>query len=83
MAPAELEALLLTHPDVADAAVVGVPDERAGEVPRACVVLKVGRRQTREGDLQYFVNSKLFVCYSVAIELYIGLSPIVAPPPVA
>lgn len=32
VAPAELEALLLTHPAVADAAVIGRPDERAGEV---------------------------------------------------
>jgi acyl-CoA synthetase (AMP-forming)/AMP-acid ligase II len=38
--PAELEALLLTHPCVADAAVIGVPDEEAGESPKAFVVLK-------------------------------------------
>jgi acyl-CoA synthetase (AMP-forming)/AMP-acid ligase II len=37
VAPAELEALLLTRPDVADAAVVGRPDPRAGEVPVAVV----------------------------------------------
>jgi acyl-CoA synthetase (AMP-forming)/AMP-acid ligase II len=36
--PAELEALLLTHPLIADAAVVAHPDEEAGEVPRAFVV---------------------------------------------
>lgn len=38
VAPAELEACLLDHPDVADAAVIGVPDERAGEVPKAFIV---------------------------------------------
>jgi acyl-CoA synthetase (AMP-forming)/AMP-acid ligase II len=38
--PAELEALLLTHPCVADAAVIPVPDDEAGEVPKALVVLK-------------------------------------------
>jgi acyl-CoA synthetase (AMP-forming)/AMP-acid ligase II len=36
--PAELEALLLSHPAVADAAVIGRSDERAGEVPVAYVV---------------------------------------------
>jgi acyl-CoA synthetase (AMP-forming)/AMP-acid ligase II len=40
VAPAELEALLLTHPAVADAAVIGSPDEDAGEVPKAFVVKK-------------------------------------------
>jgi acyl-CoA synthetase (AMP-forming)/AMP-acid ligase II len=36
--PAELEAILITHPDVADVAVIGVPDEEAGELPKAFVV---------------------------------------------
>jgi acyl-CoA synthetase (AMP-forming)/AMP-acid ligase II len=38
--PAELEAVLLTHPAVADAAVIPAPDEECGEVPKAFVVLK-------------------------------------------
>jgi acyl-CoA synthetase (AMP-forming)/AMP-acid ligase II len=38
VAPAELEALLVTHPAVADAAVIGRPDDRRGEVPVAIVV---------------------------------------------
>jgi acyl-CoA synthetase (AMP-forming)/AMP-acid ligase II len=36
--PAELEALLITHPDVADVAVIGVPDDECGELPKALVV---------------------------------------------
>ncbi|HSS21478.1 MAG TPA: 4-coumarate--CoA ligase family protein [Pyrinomonadaceae bacterium] len=38
--PAELEALLLTHECVADAAVIPCPDDEAGEIPKAFVVLK-------------------------------------------
>jgi acyl-CoA synthetase (AMP-forming)/AMP-acid ligase II len=40
VAPAELEAILLTHPAIADAAVIPCPDEAAGEVPKAYLVLK-------------------------------------------
>lgn len=40
VAPAELEAVLLTHPAVADAAVIPCPNADAGEVPKAFVVLK-------------------------------------------
>ena len=40
VAPAELEALLVTHPAVLDAAVIRRADEEAGEVPLAYVVLK-------------------------------------------
>lgn len=38
VAPAELEANLVTHPDITDAAVIGIPDDAAGELPIAFVV---------------------------------------------
>ena len=38
VAPAELEALLLKHPDISDAAVIPIPDAEAGERPKAFVV---------------------------------------------
>jgi acyl-CoA synthetase (AMP-forming)/AMP-acid ligase II len=38
--PAELEAVLLSHPDVTDAAVVGLPDDEAGEIPVGYVTLR-------------------------------------------
>lgn len=47
VAPAELEALLLTHEAVADAAVIPSPDEEAGEVPKA-FVLRKGELSERE-----------------------------------
>ena len=55
VAPAELEALLLTHPAIADAAVVGVPDDDAGERPRAFVVLKPGQEVSPE-DITAFMS---------------------------
>ncbi len=48
MAPAELEALILTHPSVAEVIVVGIPDSYAGELPRAYVVLKSNRSASVE-----------------------------------
>ena len=39
----EVEAALFAHPDVVDAAVIGVPDEKYGEVVKACIVKKEGQ----------------------------------------
>lgn len=56
--PAELEALLLTHPAVADTAVIGAPDDEAGEIPSAFVVLKPGA-ETTEADIMAFVAGQV------------------------
>ncbi|KAJ3299367.1 hypothetical protein HDU76_006320, partial [Blyttiomyces sp. JEL0837] len=58
VAPAELEAYLLTHPAIADAAVIPRPDENAGELPRAYVVLKPGAKVT-ELEVQKFIEGKV------------------------
>ncbi|MFD7307671.1 class I adenylate-forming enzyme family protein [Promicromonospora sp. NPDC059942] len=56
--PAEVEAALRRHPAVADAAVVGVPDERWGEVGHAFVVPRGGRLTDAE-DLEAFCRREL------------------------
>ena len=58
VAPAELEALLLTNPSVADAAVIGRPDEEAGEIPVAFVVLKPDQHCTAD-DIKAFVAGQV------------------------
>jgi fatty-acyl-CoA synthase len=49
--PAEVEQALYAHPDIADCAVIGVPDERWGEVGRAVVVLREGAKADAAGLL--------------------------------
>ena len=57
VAPAELEDLLRSHPGIADAAVIGIPDERSGEVPRAFIVLKDSK--LTENEVKNFVSEKV------------------------
>ncbi len=44
--PAEIEHVLITHPAIAEAAIIAIPDERMGEVCGACVVLREGATLT-------------------------------------
>src|SRR5579859_138452 len=56
--PAEIEGLLATHPKIAEAAIIGVPDPKWGEVGRAVVVVRPGETLTAE-DVLAFCNGKL------------------------
>ncbi|WAR15069.1 4CLL5-like protein [Mya arenaria] len=53
VAPAYLEDIIVKHPDVVDAAVIGIPDPDAGELPRAYVVRQPGSQTTTKDIIQY------------------------------
>ncbi|MFF8524462.1 4-coumarate--CoA ligase family protein [Streptomyces werraensis] len=59
VAPAELEALLLTHPGVADAAVIGVYNEDGNEVPHAFVVRHPSAPELTEGEVMMYVAERV------------------------
>lgn len=56
IAPAEVEAALYEHPAVRECAVVGVPDELAGELPKAFVVPKEGSSVSEEELIEHCKN---------------------------
>jgi long-chain acyl-CoA synthetase len=58
VAPAELEALVMEHPAVLDAAVIPKADYEAGEVPKAFIVLKDGQQASIE-ELMAFVEERV------------------------
>ena len=49
----EVEAALFAHPDIIDAAVIGVPNEKYGEVVKACIVKKEGSDLTEEDVINF------------------------------
>jgi long-chain acyl-CoA synthetase len=56
--PAEVENVLMSHPGVADAAVIGVPDDRWGETPKAILVAKPGA-ELDEAEVLAFARQRL------------------------
>ena len=65
VAPAELEALLVSHSAVQDAAVISKPDGHLDELPTAFVVLKPKHSASQE-ELQQFVAGKLIYVSSLS-----------------
>jgi acyl-CoA synthetase (AMP-forming)/AMP-acid ligase II len=59
VAPAELEALLLAHPRIADAAVIGVYNDDHNEVPHAFVVRRAGADDLSEGEVMMYVAERV------------------------
>ncbi|WP_240137790.1 4-coumarate--CoA ligase family protein [Streptomyces sp. MUM 178J] len=59
VAPAELEALLLTHEGIADAAVVGVPDDDGNEIPKAYVVRQRSAADLTADEVTAFVAERV------------------------
>ncbi|CAI7930630.1 unnamed protein product [Closterium sp. NIES-54] len=57
--PAELEGLLIAHPDIADAAVVPAPSEESGEVPVAFVVLRQGGAKLSVNEVKDFISKQV------------------------
>ena len=56
--PAEVESAVCDHPDVAEAAVVGIPDDTWGEAVKAIVVMKPGKQATAT-DIINFVRPRI------------------------
>ncbi len=75
IAPAQVEALLLEHPAVADVAVVAKPSDEAGEVPKAFVVLRAGYEGQQVDELMSWVNTKLATYKHVREIEYIETIP--------
>ncbi len=69
VAPAEVEEVLLEHPAVETAQVIGVPDKRLGEVPAAYVTLKAGTRAT-EDDILAWMKPK---CANFRLPRYLRI----------
>jgi acyl-coenzyme A synthetase/AMP-(fatty) acid ligase len=72
--PAELEALLLSHPQIADAAVIGVRDAEGEEVPKAFVVVQPGQ-ELSEAQVMAFVAERVAPHKKVRVVEFIDTIP--------
>ncbi len=75
IAPAQIEALLLEHPAVADVAVIAKQDEEAGEIPKAFVVLSAEYENQSADELMAWVNGKLATYKNVREITFIDAVP--------
>lgn len=66
--PAELESILMQHPSVLEAVVVGIPHERLGEATRACVVPRNGQDLT-EDEIRKFLEYQQIATYKFPDEI--------------
>lgn len=74
VAPAELEDVIQSHPAVLDAAVIGAPDEAAGEIPMAFVVLRDGA-QLDTAELMNFVAARVAPHKKIRAVEFVGEIP--------
>ncbi len=74
ISPTDVVAVLCEHPDVIDAAVIGLPDDRLGQVPAAAVVLAPNARADGDAltaELENLVRTRL-APYAVPVVLRVG-----------
>ncbi|KAJ1433495.1 AMP-dependent synthetase/ligase [Sesbania bispinosa] len=74
VAPAELEAMLIAHPNISDAAVVPMKDEAAGEVPVAFVVRSNGSKIS-EDEIKLYISKQVVFYKRINKVFFVGSIP--------
>uniref|UniRef100_A0A6A7GED5 Acyl-CoA synthetase (AMP-forming)/AMP-acid ligase II n=1 Tax=Hirondellea gigas TaxID=1518452 RepID=A0A6A7GED5_9CRUS len=74
VAPAELEALLLTNDQIDDAAVIGIPEEGVGELPKGFIVRKAGSKITGP-EVQEFIAKRVSPHKKLRLIEFIDIIP--------
>jgi len=75
IAPAQIEALLLEHPAVDDAAVIARQSEESGEFPKAFVVLRAGYTESSSDEVMAWVNRQLATYKQIRELEFINIIP--------